>query len=81
MIFVLSCHRVIASNGSIGGFMGKTGKCTETDAKIRRLQSEGIVIENGRLSRMPGYWDKVVVIPTGIITPNDLTDSLLSRII
>jgi methylated-DNA-[protein]-cysteine S-methyltransferase len=75
------CHRVIASNGSIGGFMGKTGKCVEVEAKIRLLQAEGLIIENGRLSKMSTYWSKVVIVPTGMITPNDLTDSSLTRVI
>lgn len=42
------CHRVVAADGTIGGFMGKTdGK--EIAKKIRLLQSEGIQIRNHRV--------------------------------
>lgn len=38
------CHRVIRSDGSIGGFNGKTdGK--EIERKIRMLESEGVKIK------------------------------------
>lgn len=40
------CHRVVKSDGSLGGFMGKTqGK--EIQKKISLLRSEGVQIENG----------------------------------
>lgn len=42
------CHRVIASDGTIGGFMGKkSGK--EIAKKIRMLRSEGITIAGKRI--------------------------------
>lgn len=37
------CHRVISSNGLIGGY------AHGTDAKIKRLRSEGILIENNKI--------------------------------
>jgi len=37
------CHRVIMSNGSLGGFAGGVKK------KISMLKSEGIEIKNGRI--------------------------------
>ncbi|MDA3855935.1 MAG: MGMT family protein [Candidatus Woesearchaeota archaeon] len=37
------CHRVINSNGKIGGFMHGT------DEKIRLLESEGIEIKNNKV--------------------------------
>ncbi len=42
------CHRVVASDGSIGGFMGqKVGKTI--DKKIKMLKSEGVIIVNGKV--------------------------------
>jgi len=42
------CHRVVATNGTIGGFCGqRTGK--KIQEKIALLESEGIVIENGKI--------------------------------
>jgi methylated-DNA-[protein]-cysteine S-methyltransferase len=42
------CHRVVASDGSIGGFMGKTSG-PEIAKKIALLQKEGIIICNNRI--------------------------------
>jgi methylated-DNA-[protein]-cysteine S-methyltransferase len=40
---IIPCHRIIRSNGSIGGFMGKmSGK--EVELKIRLLEREGTKI-------------------------------------
>ena len=42
------CHRVVRSDGSIGGFRG----CVEgspVDRKIRLLQEEGVGIEDGKV--------------------------------
>jgi methylated-DNA-[protein]-cysteine S-methyltransferase len=42
------CHRVVRSDGSIGGFGGKTsGK--KVEEKIRMLRTEGVEIKNGRI--------------------------------
>ncbi len=38
------CHRVIKSNGEIGGF------ASGTKNKIKMLKSEGIIIENGKIN-------------------------------
>lgn len=38
------CHRVIRSDGSVGGYLGK-----KTKEKIEILKSEGIKIENGKV--------------------------------
>ena len=43
------CHRVVRSDGSVGGFGGKTsGKTVEE--KIRMLRREGVEIRNGRIT-------------------------------
>jgi len=39
------CHRVIKSNGEVGGFFGKN----ENIDKIRLLKKEGIKIENNKV--------------------------------
>lgn len=42
------CHRVVSSNGTIGGFKGKRrGK--EIKQKIILLEKEGIVLQNGKI--------------------------------
>ncbi len=43
------CHRVVASDGTIGGFMGHTsGK--EIERKIRMLRSEGIGVTGKKIN-------------------------------
>ncbi|MBR9679129.1 MAG: MGMT family protein [Nanoarchaeota archaeon] len=39
------CHRVVKSNGEVGGFNGKI----ENKEKIRLLEKEGVKIENGKI--------------------------------
>lgn len=42
------CHRVISSNGTIGGFKGKRhGK--EIKQKINLLEKEGVILQNGKI--------------------------------
>ena len=44
------CHRVISSDGSIGGFMGiKNPRSNEVRRKIRMLKNEGIKIKNNKI--------------------------------
>ncbi len=40
----IPCHRVIKSNGKIGGYKGGTKK------KITLLEKEGIIIKNGEVT-------------------------------
>lgn len=47
---VVPCHRVVRSDGKIGGFMGKTTG-GEIDKKIEILKSEGILVTNGKVMR------------------------------
>ena len=43
---IVPCHRVVKSNGALGGFMGETvGR--EVEKKLSLLASEGVLIENG----------------------------------
>ena len=43
------CHRVVKSDGSIGGFKGKmNGK--EIGEKIMLLEKEGVYIQNGKVN-------------------------------
>lgn len=49
------CHRVVASDGKIGGFNGKA-KGTEIKKKIALLQKEGVDVRN---SRVVGFRNKL----------------------
>ena len=42
------CHRVVASNGTIGGFMGEKVGST-IDKKIKMLESEGIRFKKNKV--------------------------------
>jgi O-6-methylguanine DNA methyltransferase len=43
------CHRVVRTDGGVGGFGGKTsGKTVEE--KIRMLRREGVEIRNGKIT-------------------------------
>ena len=42
------CHRVVTTDGSIGGFKGKkSGK--EITEKIALLKKEGVIVKNGKI--------------------------------
>jgi len=44
----IPCHRVVASDGSLGGFMG--GKSNKTlNKKIALLKSEGVLVKQGMI--------------------------------
>ena len=44
------CHRVVKSDGSIGGFMGKmNSNSKEVKKKIKMLRKEGVEIKNNRI--------------------------------
>jgi methylated-DNA-[protein]-cysteine S-methyltransferase len=42
---VVPCHRVVRSDGSLGGFNGCTSGC-EIDRKIKLLAQEGVTFAN-----------------------------------
>ncbi|WP_122952170.1 MGMT family protein [Bathymodiolus thermophilus thioautotrophic gill symbiont] len=39
----IPCHRVVKSNGDLGGF------AYDISLKIKRLQAEGVSVENGKI--------------------------------
>ena|SRR3989344_3086661 len=43
------CHRVVASDGSLGGFFGETDG-EPIQRKIAMLRKEGIFIKNGKIA-------------------------------
>ena len=47
---VVPCHRVVSSDGSIGGFRGtKESSSKEIRKKVRMLKKEGIIVKNNRV--------------------------------
>lgn len=46
----IPCHRVVKSNGSIGGFNGQT-KGKEIQRKIKLLKQEGVGINKGKIKQ------------------------------
>jgi O-6-methylguanine DNA methyltransferase len=42
----IPCHRVVRSDGSVGGF------AHGTKAKVRMLEKEGVVIRNGKVQNL-----------------------------
>lgn len=46
------CHRVVASNGSLGGFQGQT-KGEAMEHKIALLKSEGVMVVDGKVVDFP----------------------------
>lgn len=49
------CHRVVASDGTLGGFMGKTAGLT-LDKKISLLKSEGIEVEGNKIKNFTKHF-------------------------
>lgn len=48
---VVPCHRVVKSDGSIGGFSGSINpKSKEVRKKIRMLRKEGVEVKNNKLN-------------------------------
>lgn len=47
---IVPCHRVVASSGHIGGFMGKTNG-PAIRKKIALLRTEGVTVRNNRVVR------------------------------
>ena len=48
---IVPCHRVVASDGTIGGFQGsKNPKSKEVKRKIGMLRKEGLEIRNKRIA-------------------------------
>ncbi len=45
---VVPCHRVVKSDGSIGGFGGKTSG-NKINEKIKLLLSEGVIVKNNKV--------------------------------
>jgi methylated-DNA-[protein]-cysteine S-methyltransferase len=45
---IVPCHRVVRSNGNIGGFGGKT-EGEEIRKKVKLLEAEGLRIKNNRI--------------------------------
>ena len=53
---IVPCHRVIKSDGSIGGFSGSINpKSKEVKRKIRILKKEGIIIKNNEVVNLKQF--------------------------
>jgi methylated-DNA-[protein]-cysteine S-methyltransferase len=46
------CHRVVRSNGELGGF---AGNACEVEKKIALLREEGIRVKNGKIVQFQNY--------------------------
>ncbi len=47
---IVPCHRVVKSNGNIGGFSGKTNpNSKEVKRKIKMLRKEGVVVRKNKI--------------------------------
>ena len=55
---LVPCHRVIKSDGSIGGFKGKIVG-TEIEEKVRLLEREGITISQGMVDLVKFGWFEI----------------------
>lgn len=54
---IVPCHRVVASDGKLGGFMGdKSGKNIEI--KIKMLRDEGVEVVDGKIDKKYFYKEK-----------------------
>lgn len=49
---IVPCHRVVASDGTIGGFMGKTSG-VQIKKKIALLEKEGVSVVQGKIVDFP----------------------------
>ena len=49
------CHRIIATDGSLGGYLGSCGGKSQ-DEKRRLLQKEGIEIPAGKINLRKHFW-------------------------
>jgi methylated-DNA-[protein]-cysteine S-methyltransferase len=52
---IVPCHRVVKSDGTIGGFNGKTSG-NEIGKKIKLLLSEGVIVKNNKIAN----FDKII---------------------
>lgn len=58
------CHRVIASNGSIGGFLGSKSELSKNVMKkLRMLENEGIEFDGFVLKKSVAYRKSVIFSP------------------
>ncbi|WP_459201610.1 MGMT family protein [Methanococcus sp. CF] len=48
-VLTVPCHRVVNSNGAVGGYV------TGTEKKIKILENEGIKIYNGKIVNLEEY--------------------------
>ncbi len=62
------CHRVVRSNGAIGGFRGwkKGGMVME---KVKLLQEEKVAVIDGKIDLGTYFWQPVVGIVSPRVTP------------
>ena len=54
----IPCHRVVASDGSLGGFFGRKTRQALKEKK-RRLEREGVRVKKGRVTEL----EKIVFTP------------------
>ena len=75
------CHRVLPSDGRIGGFAGGVGPCGRTDKKRAMLEAEGLCFEKDgtTLRKAVEYRQKVIIrVDASKLDKEALTDEKLS---
>lgn len=50
------CHRVVGSDGRVGGYFGEVAGARVTE-KMERLESEGVRLAGGRLAEDQPIWE------------------------
>lgn len=80
---MVPCHRVLASDGSIGGFAGSVGECELVNRKVAMLKAEGIEFEVQvkAINKDPKYRQKVIMQQINSVgTEKELEDQFLAQI-
>ena len=72
------CHRVIASDGTIGGFGGQRGYCEAVKKKARMIAAEGLEVQDNVVFDAVNRTECIVAVDSAPVpTADDLSDTAL----